>query len=114
MMKFLAMFVGIFLLPLGSYADSASFDRVPAAQKDSSSKKNVKKKKVAKKSKGEAKKAKKSKGDKKKSVKKRVKKEPKIRSHAPKFQSSPAAEIGEIPEHLKDDLPPPNNGDLTE
>lgn len=116
MKKFLAVMLGVVFLPLGTLAEAPSpVDREPAAQKESTSKKQAKKKKAAKKAKSEGKKAKSKKPKKEKANarKKRPKGEPRIRSHAPNF-TPPAADVGEVPEHLKDDLPPPNNGDLTE
>lgn len=117
MKKFLAVLLGVVFLPLGTFAEAPStLDREPAAQKETASKKQTKKKKAVKKAKSEGKKAKakKPKKEKAKAQKKRPRGEPRVRSHAPNFTASPAADVGEIPEHLKDDLPPPNNGDLTE
>jgi hypothetical protein len=108
MKKLWIVLVLAFLLPGSGYAESREWVREPAAKKESTKKAKAKKKKAA---------AKKAKGKKTKSTEARNKRKKVVktaapRSHAPKQDLAP--EVGEIPEHLKDDLPPPNSGDLTE
>ncbi len=97
-----------FLLPGVGYSESTEWVREPAAKKESAKKGTAKKKKaVGKKAKG-----KKAKGAEVRKKRKKAAKVSAARSHAPKNDAAP--EVGDVPEHLKDDLPPPNNGDLTE
>ncbi len=104
-MKNLWIALVVALLPMSGIAQTQEATREPAAKKEKSVKKAKKNspKKAAKKS---AKKAKKVKKGKAKAVS--------HKSHAPKMEEPAAASVGEIPESMKDDLPPPNNSDLTE
>jgi hypothetical protein len=102
-MKNLWIALVVAILPLGGLAESSETAREPAAKKEKTVKKAKSSKKVS--SKKSAKKAKKA---------KKIKSKASHKSHAPRMEEPAAASVGEIPESMKDDLPPPNNGDLTE